>query len=398
MSPLPEPPHRFSGREREHLDAALARKSLFYWQQDSATARMLERAKQAIGGRYAVATSSGTAALHVAVGAAELQAGSEIIIPCITDMGSLIGPLYQNLVPVFADVDPYTYNITADTIEAVRTARTRAVMVVHSLGTPADMTPIIELCRKHNLVLIEDCAQSYGCYYDGRHVGTFGDFGCFSLNDFKHLSTGEGGFVLMNDEKHYDEARPFADKYYDRLHRERRLLRLGLNYRITELQSAVGLAQFDRFDQATQGRRAFGEALTARLQGLPGIHPPRVPDAGRSSYWFYMLRVNERVLGMSRDTLVAQLTGRGITCSTGYIPRPLYREPVFQHKRFFPGGVWPAELVAGRTYDYQQVTCPAAEEVLATAVKLHVTDAWGEPEADACAKAIAGAISETAHR
>ncbi len=392
MSDFPQQPHRFSGREREHLDAALSRKSLFYWQEGSATSRMLERARQVIGGRYAVATSSGTAALHVAVGAAALEPGREIIIPCITDMGSLIGPLYQNLVPVFADVDPHTYNITAETIEAVRTDRTVAVMVVHLLGTPAEMGPIIELCRKHKLVLIEDCAQSYGCYYGQQHVGTLGDFGCFSLNDFKHLSTGEGGFVLMNDQRYYDEARPFADKYYDRLHRERRLLRLGLNYRITELQSAVGLAQFDRFEQATAGRRAFGEALTARLQDVPGLHPPAVPATGRSSYWFYMLRVDEQTLGIPRDALVEHLTARGITCSAGYIPRPLYHEHVFAHKSFFPGGVWPAELIAGRTYDYRQVRCPVAEQVLATAVKLHVNDAWGEAEADACAEAIAQCV------
>lgn len=394
--PFPPRPPRYDGREREYLGQALDHGELFYWQQDGFTTRFLREACSVFGARYAVAASSGTAALHTAVGGLGIRPGAEVVTSPITDMGTLIPILVQNAVPVFADVDPRTYNITADAIQAVLTNRTEAVIVVHLAGTPADIEPIVELCRLRRLHLIEDVAQSYGCTYRGRHVGSFGDCGCFSLNTYKHLSCGDGGFLITDNEDLYETCHNFADKWYDRHGRGVRLSRLGMNYRMTELQAAVALAQLDRFERITGVRNELGTRLTSSLESIPGILPPRVPDDGRSSYWFYMLRADPAELGMSRDAFCERLHAEGIPAGAGYIPRPVYREPVFEEKNFFPGGCWPAEMIAGRTYDYAKVSCPVAESVLESAVVLPLHEGLTPVDVDDYAAAIRKVAGVTA--
>src|SRR5690606_3596516 len=300
----------------------------------------------------------------------------------ITDMGSLIGVLYQNAIPVFADVDPRTYNITAETIEAVITPRTQAVIVVHLAGAPCDMEPLVQLCRARGIKLIEDCAQAFGCRYRERHVGTFGDIGCFSFNEFKHLSTRDGGVAITNDEKLYAACHNFADKCYDRLGKGNRLSTLCPNYRMTELQGAVALAQFDRLASIVERRRELGDRLNQALADIPGILPPVIVPGGASSDWFYMFRIDERVTCMWRDEVAKRLTAEGIPAGAGYIPRPIYKEPVFQNRSFFPGGIWPAQHLAGREYDYRAVRCPHAETVLNTAIRLPLHEGFEQRDVD----------------
>ena len=387
--PFPDRPPRFTGDELKNLTEALGRNNLFYHQEDGFTARMCRRACELFGARHAVAASSGTAALHAAVGGLGVRAGAEVITTPITDMGTLIAILYQNAIPVFADVDPRAYNLTAESIERVMTDRTEAVIVVHLTGNPAEMDDIIALCRSRNVALIEDAAQAYGCTYRGRHVGTFGDCGCFSLNDFKHISAGDGGFILTDNEDLFYRCHDFADKHYDRHGRGCRLAGLAPNYRMTELQAAVALAQMDRMRAVTDRRHELGTRLSAALADVPGILPPRVPEGGACSYWFYMFRVDADVLGIDRDTFCARLKELNIPAGAGYIPNPLYREPVFCDKSFFPGGVWPAELAAGRRYDYTATRCPNAERVLDTAVTLPLHEGMDETDVDDYAAAIA---------
>ncbi|MCX5660397.1 MAG: DegT/DnrJ/EryC1/StrS family aminotransferase [Planctomycetota bacterium] len=240
--PLPGLGPRYTGREVEFLKEALTRNNLFYYQADGLVTRMLARAKQELGAPFAVPASSGTASLHVAVAGLGIPAGYEVITSPITDMGTAVAILYQNAVPVFAEVDPRTFNITAKSIEAVITERTRAVVLVHLAGTPADMDEIVALCKARKIALIEDCAQSWGATYKGKAVGNFGDAGCYSFNDFKHLSCGDGGFIITHDEAAYRSMHNCGDKYYDRLAQGNRLAGLGANYRMTELQGAVALA------------------------------------------------------------------------------------------------------------------------------------------------------------
>jgi len=206
---------RFGEPELQQLREALAQQTLFYWK-GTKVKTLTEKFAALYGSPYCVAASSGTAAIHVALGALGITEGDEVITAPITDMGSVIGILYQNAIPIFADLDPHTYNMTASSIAARITDKTKAILVVHLAGNAADMDPIMDLAQRHGIKVIEDCAQSYHCFYKGRLAGTIGDIGCFSLNDFKHISAGDGGMLLMRDKSLYERAFRFADKNYNR--------------------------------------------------------------------------------------------------------------------------------------------------------------------------------------
>jgi dTDP-4-amino-4,6-dideoxygalactose transaminase len=368
----PHLPPRYQGHEQANLTEALQSNVLWYLRKGGWASQLAAKAQQMLGARHVATTSSGSAAIHTALAAAGVGPGDEVITSPVTDMGSVLGILWQNAVPVFADLDEQTYNMTAATIEAAITPRTRAVEIVHLAGGPCDLDPILDLCQRRGIVVIEDCAQAWGCRYRDRHVGTFGALGCFSFNDSKHLSCGDGGLVLTNDEALYRRAHNLADKFYDRLGTGDRLHALGINYRMSELQAAVGHAQLDQLDAIARARHELGDYLTQGLLPIKGIHPHHVLPQGYCSYWFYMLRVDEAALGLSRDEVVKRLQSAGVPAGTGYLPRPLYAEPLFQTKRFFPGNVWPAELVHGQRYDYTQVRCPGAERILRTAIRLPI--------------------------
>jgi dTDP-4-amino-4,6-dideoxygalactose transaminase len=189
------------------------------------------------------AVPSGTAAVHAAVAAIDPEPGDEIITTPITDMGAITPIIYQTAIPVFADVDPLTYNVTAETIEKKITSRTKAVIVTHLFGASCDMDPILALCKKHNLPVIEDCAQAFGTIYKGRHVGTLGTIGAFSLQQGKHMSTGEGGMVLTRDPQLARRVVLFTDKAWGYGDPNPDHYFLAPNYRMTELVGAVALAQ-----------------------------------------------------------------------------------------------------------------------------------------------------------
>ncbi|MDI9470686.1 MAG: DegT/DnrJ/EryC1/StrS family aminotransferase [Bacillota bacterium] len=375
---------RFGQAELDYLAEALEQNSLFYWR-GTMVKRFLARFAELYDMPYAVATSSGTASLHVAVGALDIAPGEEVITSPITDAGTYIGILYQQAIPVFADLDPHSYNMTAASIERVITPRTRAIMVVHLAGNPADMDPILELARKHNLLVIEDCAQSYEAFYHGRRAGTMGDIGCFSTNDFKHISTGDGGMVLMRDETLYHRALRFADKNYQRLPSAETLRnadRLAPNYRMTELQGAVGLAQLERLEGICARRSELGERLSAGIRDLPGIHVPHVQEGCRSSYWFYMLRLDPEVAGVDRQTFSDALKAEGIPNSPGYIPAVVYAANLFQNQTAFATGHLPFELAPSAVPRYAPGSCPEAEAILKSAVRLTINEFYTDSDID----------------
>ena len=313
---------------------------------------------------YCVGGSSGSAVIHAAIAALELPPGSEVITSPITDMGTLIGILYQNLIPVFADITFPDCNISSETIEPCITSRTRAIVPVHLAGHPCDMAPIMALAKKHNLYVVEDCAQANGTTYRSQPVGTIGDIGCFSLNESKHLSSGEGGYALTNNEKLYRNLHNYMDKYYDRLQCGNRLAALAPNYRMTEMQYAVAIAQLDKLAPIVRRRRAAGCYLSQALGNLPGITVPQELPESASSWWFYMFTYDG-----DRERLSRILTENKIKHSVGYI-EPAWKWPLFRNKSFFPGGIWPAEIVAGKVYDYSQTACPNAEKFMNSAMRL----------------------------
>src|SRR5438093_4482139 len=191
--------------------------------------------------------------------AAGVSPGDEVIVPPITDMGTVLPVLWQNAVPIFVDLDPRTYNMTPATVEQAITPRSRAIIAVHLAGNACDLKALKAIADKHKLWLIEDCAQSHGCTYDGKPVGTVGQLGIYSYNEFKHISCGDGGLVVTNDNSLATKARLATDKAYNRAPgataREPHFL--ADNYRMTELQGAVALAQLGKLDSIVSRRRAW---------------------------------------------------------------------------------------------------------------------------------------------
>ncbi|MDI4644996.1 DegT/DnrJ/EryC1/StrS family aminotransferase [Cohnella hashimotonis] len=365
---------RFGEEELKELREALEQDTLFYHYGEKVKG-FLKKFNEMYGVRYSVAASSGTAAIHVALGAAGVTAGDEVITSPITDQGTVIGILYQNAIPVFADVLPDTYNLDPASIEARITKRTKAIVAVHLAGNPCDMDAIMAIARKHRLKVIEDCAQSYMSVYKGRLVGTIGDYGCFSTNDFKHISTGDGGMVTVNsgDEQDYAIVHAFADKNYERFDTKvsRDIHHLAPNYRMTELQGAVGIAQLDKLAWICDTRKAYGAMLTEGLAGTPGIVPPAVTEDSESTYWFYLFRLDTNLLNATVDAFVAALNAEGIPCIRGYIPQPVYLQPMFQKKEAYPGTNYPFSL---SDVSYERGICPNAEAVLQTSVRMGISE------------------------
>ncbi len=387
-TPMPALPPYYGEAERANVLAALDQGNLSYLHPDGFVKKACRRVAQMVGVKHGIATSSGTAALHVAVGAAGVEAGAEIILPPITDMGTAIAILYQNAIPVFADVDPHSYNLTPESVLAAITDRTQAVIAVHLAGNPCAVDQLRDLCDARNITLIEDAAQAWGAKLHGKPVGSFGHIGCFSLNQFKHISCGDGGLIVTDDDHLAARCRNFSDKFYDRDNTGVRLTELAPNYRMTELQGAVALAQLDNVNAIAERRQMLGQLLTQQLQELPGVIVPDVQPSAFCSFWFYMFRINPQELDCRCEDMVERINELGILVHKGYIPRPLYCEPLFQNKRFFPGGVWPAELVSGRQYDYTEVHCAAAEQVLDTAIKLPLHQGMTESDVNDIAQAI----------
>jgi dTDP-4-amino-4,6-dideoxygalactose transaminase len=325
------------------------------------------------------------------MGGVSVTEGDEVITSPITDMGTVIGILYQNAIPVFADLDPHTYKLDAKSVESRISDKTKAIVVVHLAGNPADMDAIMDVARRHNLRVVEDCAQSYMCFYKGRLAGTIGDIGCFSLNDFKHISAGDGGMVVMNDEELYIRAFRFADKNYNRFNTKnlRDIPFVAPNYRMNELTAAVGIAQLDKLVGICERRNAHGDRLTQMISGIKGLYPPKVESGNMSSYWFYLLRIDPVMMGCTNVEFATALKAEGILCGAGYIPQCVYEYDLFINKSAYPGTHAPFDSpYYGREIEYGHGLCPIAEKILATSVKLNINEFYTEGDINDMAEAI----------
>ncbi len=286
-----------------------------------------------IGAAHAYACSSGTAAIHCAVAALDPNLGDEFITSAITDMGALTPILYQGGIPVFAEVDRNTLCLTAETIEPHINVRTKAIIVTHLFGHPCDMTEIIALARHHNLPVIEDCAQSFLAQHQGRYTGNWGMIGCFSTQQGKHITTGEGGivvtdnaelarriFLFINKAWGYGDVQP--DHYF-----------LALNYRMSELQGAVALAQLKKLSTVVSQRVSGANRLTSLLQDLPGIRLPKVHAGDVHTFWKYILIVDSAVISGGSSALAKILREHGITSTPRYIQKPAFDCAVFRQQK-----------------------------------------------------------------
>jgi dTDP-4-amino-4,6-dideoxygalactose transaminase len=323
-----------------------------------------ERFAAALGVRHAWACSSGTAAFHAAVAAVDPEPGDEIVTTPITDMGALAPILYQGAIPVFADVDPATCNVTAATIAPRLGPRTRAIVVTHLFGNPCDMDPILALARSRGIPVIEDCAQAFLARDRERTAGTMGTIGVFSLQQGKHVTCGEGGLVVTGDDALARRMFLFINKAWGYGDAEPDHTFLALNYRLSELQGAVALAQLPRLGSFVERRIANASRLTAALRGLPGIAPPPVRSGSVHSYWRYCLRVDPAVVPGGAVALGARLREAGIAAAPRYIQKPAFECALFQSRRTFGESRWPFTLARPEALDYSRARFPGVYEAL----------------------------------
>lgn len=347
-----------------------------------------------LGVKHAFACASGSAAVHLAVAAINPEPGDEIVTTSITDMGALSPIVFQGAIPVFADVDPLTYNVTAKTIEAALSEKTRAIIVTHLFGNPCEMDAIMELADARGIPVIEDCAQSFMSTYKGRNLGAIGAIGCFSLQQGKHMTTGEGGIVTTNDDalaRHmflfinkawgYGDANP--DHYF-----------LALNYRMCELQGAVALGQLEKLEGVATSRTESAAKLTAKLQGIPGIEPPVTTPESVHTYWKYCLRIDDAVIADGAPGMARLLKERGIASAPRYIVKPAFMCEVFQKQRTFGNSRWPFTLARPEAVDYSPEKFPGTYEALHGVLVLP----WNELYTDEHIDYIATAVREAAEQ
>lgn len=316
--------------------------------------------------KYGIAAANGTATLEMGIRAMDLDIGDEIIVPAYTYVASATCVLQNNLVPVFVDIHPDTYNLDPDRIEEAITRRTRAIMVVHFGGQPADMDRIMKIAARHKLAVIEDAAHAHGCEWRGKKTGSFGLFSSFSFQASKNMTAGEGGIICSNNKHLAAECdsllwagRKIGRPWYE-------FHRLGWNYRLTEFQAAILLAQLRRLDAQTRHRQKMGKYLTAQLNQIEGIRP-LIHDkrATRHGYHIYMFRYDEKKIGPPRQKFIAALAAEGIPAFGGYI-FPLYKNPMFLEKKFI-NGKFPLGTRYHADLDYAafEKKCPVAERACA---------------------------------
>lgn len=310
------------------------------------------RFAEMLGVRYAYACSSGSAAIHCAIAAINPEPGDEIITSPITDMGALAPILYQGAIPVFADVEPRTCNVTAETIKQRLSPRTRAIIVTHLFGNPCGMTEIMDLAAAHGIPVIEDCAQAFLARHEGQYVGTIGKMGCFSLQQGKHVTTGEGGLVTTDDpelarrtylfiNKAWGYGDPNPDHYF-----------LALNYRLSELQGAVAVAQLEKLEDVVEARVVMAGRLNEKLQGIPGVETPWVDPRNVHAYWKYCLRVDGSVIDGGAVGMAKALKEYGIASAPRYVQKPAFRCEVFAKQRTFGNSRFPFTLARPDAIDY----------------------------------------------
>lgn len=345
-----------------------------------------------LGVKHAYGCASGTAAVHLAVAAINPNPGDEIVTSPITDMGALTPILYQGAIPVFADVDDRTCNVTAATIEARMTDRTKAIIVTHLFGDPCDMDEIMELASARNVPVIEDCAQAFLAAYGDRKVGTIGRIGCFSLQQGKHITTGEGGIVVTNDDalaRHmflyinkawgYGDANP--DHYF-----------LALNYRMSELQGAVAFAQLPKLEWIVGQRVRMAARLTARLKDVPGIAVPRTVDVARHVYWKYTVMVDDRLVEGGAPGLAKALKAYDILSAPRYIQKPAFMCEVIRDQRTFGDSRWPFTLARPDAVDYSPSRYPGTFRALERILVLPWNERYTEEHVDYLADSFQRAV------
>jgi perosamine synthetase len=348
--------------ERDHLDEVLTSGEVSHGRFNHLLSQRLSRL---VGAPEVCLTSSGYAALHAALSC--MGVTGEVIVPSFTFVATVNAVHLVGATPVFADVDPVTRNMTVRTIRAVATPRTRAIVLVHFAGQLCDMDPIMAFARERGIPVVEDCAQALGATYQGRPAGSFG-VGCFSFFATKSMTTGEGGCVTTSDAELAGRIRRFIGHGVERdpqVPWRRDCVRPGMNFRMSNLAAAVGVAQFDRLDQFVLARTRVAARYDARLAGVPGVEVPVVLPGNRHCYQMYTICVPPRL----RDALVRTLRDGGIEASVHFDP-PVHRQSWYRQTAGEPD-------------------LPGTDQLAATIVSLPMFSAMRDEDVDDVSDAVA---------
>ena len=329
----------FAEDEREAVLRVLESGRVNYWTGEECHLFESEYATY-VGRKHGIALANGTLALELALQAFDIGPGDEVVTTCWSFIASASCAVARGATPVLADVDPISRNITAQTIAQVLSPRTKAIICVHLVGWPCDMDPIMDLAREHGLVVIEDCAQAHGARYKGRPVGSFGHAAAFSFCQDKIITTGgEGGLLLLDDDDVWKRAWAYKDhgKSWDKVHHNEHVAgfrfvhdSFGTNWRMTEMQAAIGRIQLQKLDTWVRQRRNNAAALASMLGSLPGVSTPAPGgDFYHSFYKLYVTLDSEFLrVDWNRDRIVKDIARAGMPCLAGICPE-MYREQAF---------------------------------------------------------------------
>ncbi|MBN8675915.1 MAG: DegT/DnrJ/EryC1/StrS family aminotransferase [Chitinophagales bacterium] len=330
-----------------------------------------EEWSRVIGVKHSISVNSNTSGLFTAAGAIGIQPGDEVIVSPYTMSASAIAPLVYGGIPVFADIDPLTFCMDPKSIEARITSRTKAILVVHIFGHPADMDSIMALAKKHNLYVIEDCAQAPMGKYKGQPVGTIGDLGVFSLNYHKHIHTGEGGVITTNNTTLAERCQMIRNhaENVTAPREEKDLTNLiGYNYRMTEIECAIGIEQLKKLPSLLQQRLDNVAFLNEKLSAFPAFEIlPMLADGSVNTYYVYPVKFNKEIAGIERNKFVdalkaeipsAVLRETAPLIGAGYV-KPLYLQPIYQQKAAW---AFNPALYKGDV-SYEKGICPITEKM-----------------------------------
>lgn len=354
----------------EVLDSGVLSQFLGTWHPDfygGERVRKLEREwADYFGVKHAVTVNSATSGLYAAVGAAGVGPGDEVIVSPYTMAASATAALVYGAIPVFADIDPDIFCLSPASIRERITPHTKAIIVVDIFGHPADMDEIMAIAREHDLVVIEDNAQGPGALYRERYAGGLADMGVFSLNYHKTIHTGEGGVVVTDSDDFADRLqliRNHAEVVVRGKGVENLVNMVGFNYRMTEIEAAIGSEQLKKLKRLVEARQENAAYLTGRLSGLPGLTPPMVRPSATHGYYVYAIRYDADATGVPRQRFAEALRAEGLPVNEGYV-RPIYLEPLYQQRIAFGKDGFPFTYPGyqGRV-SYAQGICPVTERM-----------------------------------
>lgn len=328
--------------------------------------REFERAAATyFGVKHAVTVNSWTSGLVAAIGAIGIEPGDEVIVTPWTMSATATAILHWNAIPVFADIDPDTYNLSPSAIERCISPHTRAIVVADIFGQSADMDEIMALAARHGLKVVSDTAQAPGALYKGRHAGTCAHVGGYSLNYHKHIHTGEGG-ILVTDDDDIAERLQLIRNHAEVVVGDKGVSNIanmvGHNFRLGEIECAIGLEQLKKLSGLVASRQRLAEALTAGLQGLPGLRTPVIGADRTHVYYVYPMQLDTRLLGVSRERICDALNAEGVGVSRRY--QNIHLLPLYQRKIAFGshGFPWSADICK-RQVSYEKGICPVAEQL-----------------------------------